>query len=445
MLFKINKYLVKICAIINFNSVYGLEEISFPKIWEMVVKNSYINKSLNLMIESSNSSVDRQSRYWLPSLYVNSQFMSTNDPTLTFINYLGEGQVKQEDFVPSTLNTPSYNSFNSTQIGLNFLLYDGSSRASYSKAQKHASKALEYKKNSELVNLYVKTLREYSNIINAENYLKELNETEKNVEKLINNYHIGEKSNPVGYSGLLSLKAIMNKINFLIHDINTNIKNSKVTLNLMAGNKNKEWKILNLPIEKFVSIYFNKSNSSPSSYQYLEQMEKSFSIKEKITAEKAKYLPKIGLFSQANIFGGDRGIKKSYIFGINITLNFMASDLGAASEVELLSQAKEEAAREIDLSEKIMSEISEENLRSINVKLDLTLNNEEILNEQLKVLSSLFKNGSTSVAQITEVYNKKTDILQNKYTLKKYLLDADLAKISLSQKNVEPKDIWSLK
>ena len=70
---------------------------------------------------------------------------------------------------------------------------------------------------------------------------------------------------------------------------------------------------------------------------------------------------------------------------------------------------------------------------------------EEILNEQLKVLISLFKNGSISVGQISDIYNKKTDIINNKYSLKNYLLGTDLAKISLSQKNVNPKDIWSLK
>jgi len=445
MLFKINICIAKICAITNFGYAYGLEEIPFPKIWEMVVKNSPINKSLNLMIESSNTSVDRQSRYWLPSLYANSQFISTNDPTLTFINYLGEGRVKQEDFAPSTLNSPSYNSFNSTQIGLNFLAYDGNSRSSYLKAQKHESKSLEYEKNSELINLYIKTLKEYSNIIIAENYLNELSETEKNIEKIINNYRIGEKSNPIGYSGLLSLKSVSNKINLLINDINTNIKNSKITLNLMSGNENKEWQTPNLSIEKFTSTYFKKSDSSYNSYNYLAQMEKSYSLREKIAAEEAKYLPKIGLFSQANIFGGDRGIKTSYVFGVNITLNIMASDFGAKREVELLSQAKEEATKQISLSEKIMSEISEENLRSIKTNLDLTTKSEEILNEQLKVLISLFKNGSISVGQISDIYNKKTDIINNKYSLKNYLLGTDLAKISLSQKNVNPKDIWSLK
>lgn len=107
--------------------------------------------------------------------------------------------------------------------------------------------------------------------------------------------------------------------------------------------------------------------------------------------------------------------------------------------------AKQEAARQIDISQKIMGQTAQENISSTRSKLELISKNNELLTEQIKVLTRLFRNGSASANQIAEIYNKKIELLSNKYTLINFLIESDLAKVYLTRKSVDPKDIWSIK
>lgn len=445
MKFKFAKYFIPYFTFFYHFSGFCFEEMSFPKIWEQIVKSSPENKSINYMKLSSEKSVSRQSLNWLPSFYLNSQLISTNDPTLTFMNYLGEGQVKQDDFIPSHLNAPSNNIFNSTQTGIDFLIYDGSVRSSSLNSQIHLSKSLEYEKKAELISLYVRALREYIKILLTQEYNKELKSIQNNVENIINNYRLGEKSNPIGYSGFLSLKSILNKILIINQDCELTIKNAKITINIMAGTDKKEWVVKDISTEKFSSLYFLKTENSLYSYKYLSELENTAAIKEKVKLEEAKYLPKFGVFSQANIYAGDRDTNTAYVFGLYIKFNIAVSDFGSADEVELLAKSKEESAKVVINTQKILNDSSNESLIAIKNKLQLLDKSEEILNEQVAVISKLFKNGTTSVSQISELYNKKIDLINTKYSLKNYLYESELAKVSLSKKSVEPKDIWSIK
>lgn len=431
--------------LLSTSKVFPIDELPFPKIWEQVVKNSPETKSILLEKESSDKSIDRLSRYWMPSLYANSQIISTNDPTLTFMNYLGEGQVRQDDFITSHLNSPSNNVFNSTQIGVDFLLYDGDSRVSYLKSQSHYSKALDYEQKEILLKQYMRTISEYSQIILVQNYENEVTSIEKNLTSIIKNYHVGERSNPIGYSGLLSLKSIQNKINSIKEEITSKIKISKKTLNLMSGNENINWNTNSIPIEKFVSTYFFNPDESSKSYQFQAEIEKSNSINEKITSDNAKYLPKVGVFSQANIYGGDRGVNPAYVLGAYLKFNFTPSDYGSAEETTLIAQAKKEGAQALALSESISKNISQQNIESIKNKLVLLKNDENITDEQIKVLTKLFNNGNISMSQIADILNKRIDLIINKYSLKEVLLNSNLQLVSLTNKSLEPKDIWSLK
>ncbi|BBH52237.1 TolC family protein [Fluviispira sanaruensis] len=439
------KYLFSFVSLLySFNS-FSIEELSFPKIWEQIVIYSPENKYINYMKMSSDKSIDRQNLYWLPGLYLNSQLISTNDPTLTFMNYLGEGQVKQDDFIPSRLNSPSNNVFTSTQAGLDYLIYDGNTRSSYLNAQRHVSKSLEYEKKSELMNLYVRALREYTKILVADEFYRELKDIQNNIDSIINNYRVGEKSNPVGYSGYLSLKSALNKVLIFKQDCVLNLKNSKIVLNLMAGIDKKDWNNPTITADNFTSMYFFNPDNSINSYKYLAELENLSVIREKINVEEAKYLPKIGVFSQANIYSGERDTNTSYTFGLYIKFNLSASDFGSAEEIELLAKSKEEASKIIYLSQKIINDSSNENSITIKNKIELIQKSEEILNEQIKVIGKLFKNGNASVAQISELYIKKIDLLANKFSLKNYLYESDLAKVSLSKRSLEPKDIWGIK
>ena len=176
---------------------YAAEQISFPKLWEMVVKNSPSTKALLLEKEASEKSTQRLSKYYLPSFYANSNLIATNDPGLTFMNFLDEGQVRQDDFIPSNLNSPSSHVFNQSNVGFDYLIYDSGSRSSFVKSQEHQSKSLDYEQKLILLNQYVRTFHYFSSFILEINQENELKMIENNLTAMMKKYRVGEKSNPV--------------------------------------------------------------------------------------------------------------------------------------------------------------------------------------------------------------------------------------------------------
>ena len=224
---------VNILALLFFplNS-YAVDSITFPKLWEMVVSNSPSTKAIILQKKASDKSIERLKRYYLPSFYLNSNLFSTNDPGLTFMNFLSEGQTRQDDFIPSNLNSPSNHIFNQSNIGIDYLVYDSGARASLRSSQEHESKSLENEEKLLLINQYVIALQYFLNYVLSNNYEKELKLISNDLELLIKKYKVGEKSNPVGYNGLLSLKSLQNQIYIIQLELNSKIELIKNSLRL---------------------------------------------------------------------------------------------------------------------------------------------------------------------------------------------------------------------
>ncbi len=424
---------------------YAADSITFPKLWEMVVSNSPSTKAIILQKKASDKSIERLKRYYLPSFYLNSNLFSTNDPGLTFMNFLSEGQTRQDDFIPSNLNSPSNHIFNQSNIGIDYLVYDSGARASLRSSQEHESKSLENEQKLLLINQYVIALQYFLNYVLSNNYEKELKLISNDLELLIKKYKVGEKSNPVGYNGLLSLKSLQNQIDIIQLELNSKIEVIKSSLKLLTGNISLNIDPDTISFEKLLSSYASIKNEKAISYQVNLEKEKALSIKESITQEKSKYMPKIGFFGQENLAIGDRGSQTSYTFGIYLKLYINPSEFGGDDEKEIQAIAKEKNAESIALNNTIIQNITNKEIDKNNIKLTLLNRSEEIILEQIKISLNLYNNGKINISQITEMINKKIEILNQKYLLKEIILKDHLELIKHSQKDVKPENIWKIK
>jgi hypothetical protein len=439
------KYLLVFFLLISSKNSYAVDSVSFPKLWEMVVKNSPSIKSVFLEKKSSEKSKERLSKFDFPSFYANSNLTVTNNPGVTFTNFLNEGQVKQDDFIPSNLNSPSNHIFNQSDVGIDYLIYDSGSRSSIMNIQEHQSISIDYQKKLVLLNQYVKILNYFSNYILERDHENDIKLIENNLISIINKYQVGEKSNPVGYNGLLSLKGIQNNIDLTQLEIISSLKEIKNSLKILTGNPDLNFEPDLVSFEKLLEIYASSSKEETSSFQVNIEKENSIAIKESISQEKSKYLPKIGVFAQENLALGERGGQSNYILGAYLKFNFKPSEFGGEDEKELLALAKEKNAESINLNDTLLQSSAKEEIKKNNQKLILIRKSYEIISEQIKVIFNLYRNGNANISQISELINRQIDLINQKYFLKNLILKNSLELLSLTQKDVQPENIWKLK
>jgi len=66
------------------------------------------------------------------------------------------------------------------------------------------------------INVYTQVVSLYAGVLSANESLDSLEELKSKVSGVLSKYSLGSRSNPVGYSGLLGLKSILNRIEAII-------------------------------------------------------------------------------------------------------------------------------------------------------------------------------------------------------------------------------------
>lgn len=443
MYFIKNAIIIIIALNYTFNN-FAKEILDFPKIWEMVYTHNPLFEIIDYEIQSSFEKAKRNSRHYLPIITLDSKIYFSNDPANQFFQYLNQAKVKSSDFQISNLNSPSDNYFYNTEIEAYLPIYHGGYFSALQHASEYSNIALKNKNEYKKIKKYNEILFNYANLILLNDLEFSIINIEKYTNKKISNYNIGKKSNLLGYSGLLTLKSIKNKLDILLKEISTDIKNTKNYLNIMSGIQSIEWETSSISFENLIKIYSNPTKMEKYSYQAKAEISHANALKEQSIVERSQYLPKIGFFAKENLFYGSRGFNSTYFAGINFKIDFSPTSYGSDNEYNILSNSHKKAAEEILLNDNYLIKKSTENIDLLYKKIDIINNEENILNEQIEVLEKLYKNGNINIIQIAELINKKSDIIKFKANIRQKLLLLKLDIFLCSQMNVEPKNIWGL-
>jgi outer membrane protein TolC len=174
------------------------------------------------------------------------------------------------------------------------------------------------------------------------------------------------------------------------------------------------------------SLKLQSTNSFADEYLKLSAPEKSYMAKamkayadgatEQAEAEKARILPKVGVYGESYAYRGERSVATSFNAGFYIQMN-----LYSPGDLDSIELAK--------INSKAMQELSK--------NLELIQENAKLMEEQLTVSQQLFSSGAINAIQLSEVFSRRADIIQAKANIESEYLKARAGLLTLSETNLE--------
>lgn len=418
------KFIYFFASFMVLSNAHSAEVKKFNTLWDEIYQKSYDKKSSELERETFELSLKRADRHWLPRVYLGGQWFSTNDPTQVFFTNLGQRSIQQADFIPSDLNYPGRKNFKTATLGLDLPIYEGGMKSTQSSMLKSLVKASELEIKARKSEEYAEFSRQYGGLIIYTENEKYLSDLKSKLGSIIASYQVGSQSNPVGYSGLLGLKGVINRINGALYEVELKIQNAKFWINSKIE-KNEDW----APDTTIKLGEFLKQNLSQSAHQsyssmLLAQEIKTSTLDDVKEMEKARHLPKIGFFAQNNMYSGNRDTQNAQAFGLYLMWDIFNSDsygrVGEANAKALAAQAKIESGKQ---TEKIMWDQMNSSKITLEKSIELLSNSDELLKEQTVNAMKLFKSGMISALQLAEVLNRRVDLIENKIKVESQYLE----------------------
>jgi len=425
---KINNFLLKIFittnAILLMSTIHQLyaqgndttAEIQFHQIWDKIKINSPSQKAAAYEAKAAEISGNRSARHWFPTVYADAKIYTTNDPAVTFMSNMGQRGVTQNDFIPDNLNNPGTGNYQKGTLGVDLPLFEGGARVEAVKALKKLAEAKKYQSNSVYLNEFSTTASAYGNILVLMKIREELLATSGRVDTILSNYQNNLRSNLVEYSGILSLKTLQNRIKVHLSENESKTESLRAYLEKMSGNSlPPEWRPSGQDIIVFSDTYLKSGNlTADGSYKVKAYEAIALSAANRAEAEKAVFMPKVGIFAETNIYNGNRDTGDSYIAGFYIKMNIISPmDYGAVKQAEMESDALKYRAKEAKLNSEI--ELNRLYAFSDVLKKNIVLMKENtiLMNELVRNSQKLFTSGSIKAFQLVDVFSKKTDLIIN--------------------------------
>ncbi len=418
------------------SGVSHAETISFEEVWSKVKQNSPVLSREEHHLRASELRVSRLNKHWLPSLSLGASVFSTNDPASNFFSNLSQRQVTTLDFNPTNLNQPGSNSFGTATLGLDLPLYEGGRKSAEFEVQSKFRDAQKFNHQSVLLNEYVELALDYAKIMSFTVAKDRLSQLSARVNELLSKYSIGSQSNPVGYSGLLGLRSLKNRVAGELLTVQSKEQSSKESLSQKMNRKEQDWTTESEEALKFLDRAVVPTKDEIPSLMELSLQSKSEALDAMKSAERSRFLPRIGLFANEGLTHGDRGTGTSFTGGVYLHWSlFNPESLNQVSEKEELHLASVSEVDSAKQSRSIARKTILQGESSMKQNLALLIESEGLLSEQVKVASRLFQSGSISALQLSEVLNRRVDLILNLMAVEEGLIDIRGKLMMLSRKD----------
>lgn len=436
---KHNKTVMLILMFLQSFSIQAAE-VDFQEVWKIISEKSFAQKATQLESDAANEAQNRSSRHWLPRLYLDVKGYQTNDPGSSFIGLLEQRSVAQTDFSPDAINHPAQQFYTRGALGVDLPLYEGGMKSAEYNMQKHFFNSKEKEVSKVRIEQYSKVAGTFGSIAvlaEQKNKLLEMNGT---LERHLKGYKLGIKSNPVGYSGLLGLRSLSNRLQGLLKQYDAQSDASYAALKEMGLEKNENWKPQFDDVLKFTERFLS-AQKSEESYNIESIKEKALASKEVSQMERARFLPRVGAFAETHVFKGDRATADAYTAGLYLQWNlFNPSDYGTHKESKLRAAAAENYAQALLVQERAEYQGLSKSSESLKANVELLNDSEKIMTEQVRVTENLFKNGSVNALQFVEVLSRRIDLISSQTEVHLGFINTEAEKI-LKTRFVIPKEV----
>ena len=408
----------------------AVKATTLSEVWSQIKANSPAQEASKLQEQSLQESVDRSSKHWLPKVYLDVKAYRTNDPGNSFFGLLEQRKVEQADFSPNLLNHPDSSTYTRGAIGLDLPLYEGGMKKNQVELYKHTLTAQKSNTLQVEIEQYSQVSQAYGSIAVLKNQIDKLNGISNEIQKLLKSYQIGQKSNPVGYSGLLGMKSLSNRLTGLIEQFKSQQAVYYKMIGVM-GFSESNWS----PEFENTVKYIDKNMSSRAvedgSYKtdsFAQNAEAASSVAD---MEKARFLPRVGAFAETYAFKGERDIANGYNAGLYMQWSlFDPADLGRVKEAKLKAQSYTKQVQALLQQETAEKNGAIESDQAMRTNLKLLDDSDKLLNEQMQVAGTLFRNGSITALQLVEILNRRTDLVVQQVEIETNLLKIAAQKIT---------------
>jgi hypothetical protein len=398
---------------------FGLaaEEISFQDVWSRV-RTEGRTRAASLDLRASTVARERADRHIYPRVYLDARGFNSNDPTQSFMAKLAQRSAQLSDFLPSRLNAPGSTTLGKASIGLDLPLYEGGAKAAMAKVQEN----LETSRKEELAftvrEEYAAALSMYAALLILEDAESRLTNLDAQMNEILGRYQIGNAGNPVGYSGLLGMRALKNRVSGMKLNTSARKEAARNTLEAMSNGLPAGWKHSRSTVASLLSQHFGTQQGITISHR-TRALEAAVRMKENmVDVETSRFLPRAGVFSEASGFAGQRKSASAYNVGVYVTMNlFSAQDIGARSQASLESEAMAARARDMRLREEAEARTLQSGLQSLEKSMALLEESEGLLNEQTRSARELYRTGAINLMQYVEVLSRRADIIEQRMNL----------------------------
>ena len=403
------------------------DSLTFPTVWNEINGSSPAQEASRLMTESISESRDRASHHWLPKLYLDARAYQSNDPGDNFFGLLEQRSLQQSDFNPSSINYPGVNTFERGAIGAVLPLYEGGMKTAQTDMLTHSATAQQLSTSQVQIEQYSQVGLSFGSIGIIAIQQTRFAELKGEIEKLLKNYKLGNKSNPVGYSGLLGIQSLGNRLSGLMNQYEAQRKAYYAALREM-GVKESDWKPEIQNTRNFVEKYFLNRPVQVDvnlSYKLKAMRESVIAGEEAVKMEKARFLPQVGAFAETYTFNGSRQDANGYNAGLYLKWNlFDPADYGAMGEAKLKAASAKKYSEALEQQERAERAALTENIKTLIDNIKLLDDSYQLLMEQSKVTGTLFQSGAINALQIVEVMNRRADLIQQQCEAELGLLKA---------------------
>lgn len=387
-------------------------EVSFVQVWAKVKGSAPLLRASSEEFEAAQIAQARSSRHWYPRLSLTGKAFSTNDPGAVFMNALDQRNIGSADFAPSALNHPGSQFFEQGTLALALPLYEGGMRVAQAEVAEKNAAAKKLEITAAHLNEFTQVAQAYSMLLVLTEQRKHLSALLESVTGIIERYHVGAKSNPIGYSGLLGLKNLRNRVTGLLVENETRAYANRIEIDTVAAGLPEDWRPQSIRAKDFLSHIFPKSRLGGEPVAVLAARAGVESLERANGVEQARFLPRVGLFAQGDLYAGSRASATSFSSGAYLQWDlFTAGNFGAASES--IHRAAAAEARAESLQRKMKGTLESADSGAIAAEKSLVLLDESarFLEEQTQAARSLFLNGSINALQLAEVLSRRADLL----------------------------------
>jgi outer membrane protein TolC len=401
-----------------FHTATHAAPISFEDLWVKVRTRSPELGAQVSRVDAAEQASTRADLHWAPRLFVDGRVFSTNDPGMNLFSNLGQRAIQASDFLPALLNQPGTHAFFTALVGLDVPIFEGGMRVAASRAERKLLEAERVDLIGTEGAVFSDSARDYARFISIQSSSARLQEIQQMLLRVLERYSVGVSSNPVGYSGLLGLKGLKNRVEAALLQFSTERNSVRSSFAHRAALEESDWMPAPQTLEAFLAKHLPRPSGKQISTREKSAMLRSEALSDWVSGERARFLPKIGLFGSENLTVGSRAQATSTTVGLYLRWSlFDPENWGRVAEQASREQSSRRMAEAAALEQRVGEESLLSNDQTFEDNRKLLLDSERLLSEQSRVAFRLFQSGAIQALQLAEVLNRRVDLVMNLKTL----------------------------